>query len=298
MRDRKYSLHRNHCRNDKKSRRKQWVPPLSAVLVTLVLLAFLNVRNNNDIVKIPPIEEPAVAPHRTHATPCRVTSLSDLRQMMKSQDQEDLRLLSFFQSLCGGTYVELGGLDGVLYSNSYLFANAMNWTGVLLELNPSSFAQLQVNRPHDITVHAAVCDSPRTLHWVAAAHVETSGIWEFASPSFRQLWWPNATLEAAEPVACRPLGDLLQEHAPNIHYYDFLSLDIEGAELIALQSIDWSRVGFGVVLVEADQHNESKNMALRAFLVERGYEFLYNHRRSDWFVNKDFDQIYQEAMHS
>ena len=39
----------------------------------------------------------------------------------KSQSEEDEKLLGWFRTMCGGTYLELGGLDGVLYSNSYVF---------------------------------------------------------------------------------------------------------------------------------------------------------------------------------
>ena len=38
-----------------------------------------------------------------------------------SQSREDEKLLGWFQTICGGTYLELGGLDGKSYSNSYVF---------------------------------------------------------------------------------------------------------------------------------------------------------------------------------
>jgi len=43
------------------------------------------------------------------------------KEYFKSQSQEDEKLLGWFQTMCGGTYLELGGLDGVTYSNSYVF---------------------------------------------------------------------------------------------------------------------------------------------------------------------------------
>lgn len=43
------------------------------------------------------------------------------KRYFKSQSQEDEKLLGWFQTMCGGTYLELGGLDGVTFSNSYVF---------------------------------------------------------------------------------------------------------------------------------------------------------------------------------
>jgi hypothetical protein len=51
----------------------------------------------------------------------------------KSQDKEDVQLLTWFGNLCGGRYIEMGGLDGVLFSNSHVFNKGLNWTGVLGE---------------------------------------------------------------------------------------------------------------------------------------------------------------------
>ena len=47
---------------------------------------------------------------------------------MKSQSEEDKQILYGegigFDQICGGTYIEMGALDGVLFSNSFIFHNA------------------------------------------------------------------------------------------------------------------------------------------------------------------------------
>lgn len=237
---------------------------------------------------------------KTRATPCAVTSIDAVKEFARSQYLEDKHLFSsFFSGLCGGSYVELGGLNGVRFSNTYMFANAMNWTGVLLELSPTKFKELQVNRPNDVTVNAAVCGKPRTLHWVENKKTPaTSGVWEFSSQSHREKWWPGRTIDKATPVECRGLGELLETNAPDMEFFDFLSLDIEGAEFEAIQSIDWNRHGFGVIVVEANERNPRKNMAVQSYLVDHGYQFLYSEKKSDWFVSKDFYRIYQDVVHA
>ena len=44
--------------------------------------------------------------------------------LYKSQSGEDKKLLTWFRGMKNGTYIELGGLDGVTFSNSYVFRHA------------------------------------------------------------------------------------------------------------------------------------------------------------------------------
>jgi hypothetical protein len=78
----------------------------------------------------------------------------------------------------------------------------------------------------------------------------------------------------------------------------FFSLDIEGAEFMALQSIDFTKVGFGIILVEAQvRHNQDlKHLALRSFLENRGYVFMEEYNGSCWFYNSRFGEIYSHLL--
>jgi hypothetical protein len=44
----------------------------------------------------------------------------------------------------GGTFVELGALDGVLFSNTKFYEDTLGWTGVLIEAQPSNAAACKV----------------------------------------------------------------------------------------------------------------------------------------------------------
>lgn len=244
-------------------------------------------------------------PIKTTATICtsRYPSWKTLNATyFRSQGGEDRHLLElFFHGLCGGTYVELGGLDGVTISNSHLFHTVYEWKGVLMELAPSNYEKLVRNRPNELVppIHAAVCNSEQTFHYIEENEKfwgTTAGIWEFMSESFRQTWWKSVRFEDLMAIQCTPLRQLFQTYTPEIHFFDFLSLDVEGAELEALQSIDYELVSFGVILVEADRHNRRKNFSMLTFLERHGYRFLEEWERSYWFVHKDFDRIYQHTI--
>jgi|EP00966_Prymnesium_polylepis_P040178 hypothetical protein len=62
----------------------------------------------------------------------------------------------FFNETVGGTFVEMGALDGVLISNSYAYEKVLGWSGVLIEANPNSCVWLFKNRPTASTFCTAI----------------------------------------------------------------------------------------------------------------------------------------------
>jgi len=218
---------------------------------------------------------------------------SRFAEMKRSQYGEDEALLQYFKGRCGGTYVELGALDGDICSNTYAYNKALGWKGVLVELVPASFAKLKVNRQDELAVvHAAVCEQEGQVHFVERESA-TSGVWEFAAPSFRSQWWGNLKLSETVLIDCLPLRTILGQVNKDNFFADFFSLDVEGAELVVLQSIDFRRAAFGIVIVEADEHNEFKNLLVKAFLASKGYIFLKHLVNSDWFVNSQISTFYE-----
>eukprot|EP00978_Attheya_sp_CCMP212_P042230 scaffold253883_cov59-Attheya_sp.AAC.2 len=218
-------------------------------------------------------------------------------EWFKSQSAEDKLLLQWFKTFCNGSYIEMGGLDGVVYSNSHVFHHGLGWKGVLIEASPIMFKQLEINRPNELAiVNEGVCHEEKNLHWIEK-NGAVSGILEFASASFRESWWSDEDVKNAREIVCKPLKKILDETVGKNFFFDFLSLDIEGGEFMALQSLDFDTVSFGIVLVEAgESYNDMPNMATRTLLEANGYTFLHNMARSNWFVNKDFASIYKDLI--
>lgn len=234
---------------------------------------------------------------------CETKGIGALRQkgFLKSQGAEDRMALTWFNGLCGGTYLEMGAVDGVSFSNTFVFQKAFGWKGLLVELTPPSFEKLVVNRPDDVTVNAAVCDEPRTLHyWYNPERKFTAGVWEFTQPDFRERYWPDVRLEDTTPIDCVPLDQIIKERFSHgrPQFFDFWSLDVEGSEMMVIKSVDFTTTAFGIIVVEADGTNERKNLALRLFLESKGYRFLQQEKNNYWFVNKNFAEIYAHVLHA
>ena len=65
-------------------------------------------------------------------------------------------------------------------------------------------------------------------------------------------------------------NDFMSRNYPDIKYIDFLSIDIEGGELIALKTIDFNKYSFGLITVE----NNFEEGVLINFMKEKGYKVL------------------------
>lgn len=207
--------------------------------------------------------------------------------------------MKWFHNICEGSYIEMGGLDGVFLSNSYVFNKALQWKGVLIELAKDSYDDMVQNRPNEVAnINAGVCAEPQTLHYVSINKNRRpmNGIWEFAAPEFKEKWWHGVTLDSPKvhDIACDRLDSLLLQHAPGHTFFDFFSLDVEGAEFEVVKSIDWDRISFGIMVVEADAHNEVKNRAVQELIESKGYKLLdmENSWQNQWYMNPHFSEIY------
>ena len=170
---------------------------------------------------------------KTNAHHCPPKAIESIPiRSFKSQSKEDRTLLSWFKGLCNGTYIEMGALDGLRFSNTFLFQQEFDWKGVLIELNPGDYSRLKVNRPKDKAIHAAVCDKRQMVHYLSANRETPNhlveGVFEFMAPEFRKKFWPNITMTSPNvlPIECVPMKDLLEENVPEYQYFDFYSLDV------------------------------------------------------------------------
>lgn len=173
-----------------------------------------------------------------------------------------------------GFYVELGANDGVRLSNT-LFLERMGWSGVLIEPIPHSYFQCRNYRSNRNTIVCAAC-VPRNypFEYVGMAYgdlMTTSQSLILDLPSVEQhLMSSKRFLRSGENLIhfgakAKSLQDILDENGAPDHI-DFLSLDVEGAEIPVLEGVDFTKTEFGLILVESRDFTLMKN-----FLSDRDY---------------------------
>jgi len=206
-----------------------------------------------------------------------------------SQSAEDRILYeALFCNKQDGIFVELGALDGTRFSNTKFFEETMGWKGALIEASPRSVEALKRNRrnPRNIIIPEAICaEGVGHVDFVMGRSAATDGITKNMAVTFKKKFHSHGRREIQVSVPCRPLGSMLWDLAKHtgIYHVDFFSLDVEGSELVVLETNDW-RVPVHYFMVEMDGRNATKDEAVRQLLYRRSYvQAAVNVPRSEVF---------------
>jgi hypothetical protein len=143
-----------------------------------------------------------------------------------------------------GVFVDVGAYDGVATSNTLCLESDFGWTGLCIEPDPDAFRHLAgVRNCHCINV--AVADKPGEV---------------VIQPTGRTC-------------PALPLGDIIDRYFPPNVVIDYLSIDIEGAEMSALRTIDFSRRQVRTITIEHNLYRDGPTLkdAIYAHLTGCGF---------------------------
>jgi len=165
------------------------------------------------------------------------------------------------QTKTRGRFVELGGFDGTTESNTRFFEYCLGWEGLIIEGNPMNYQKTIVNRPGahkmsfapsclddgDGTVGGDVTVGGDIIDGVAAKNRTYIDFYVFPLSNSGVRGSANAYEgKQTVPVPCGPLAPVLSDvFLPRVEEddgrsrIDFFSLDVEGAEMMVLKTIDF-----------------------------------------------------------
>jgi len=174
-----------------------------------------------------------------------------------------------------GFFVELGANDGVAQSNSLYFELKRNWRGILIEPVPHNFLLCKKNRSTKNHIFCNACVSfDYKDKYVDIRYANLMSISESLKLDLRDkdahiqrgknFLSSNEDVFSFGAVAETLTAILKKSNAPK--EIDFLSLDVEGAELEVLKGVDFDKFLFKYMLIEV---RDIKRM--ESFLNPHGY---------------------------
>ena len=194
--------------------------------------------------------------------------LAGHRQQFFSQAGQDAWLDSrVFRGLRAGTFVEIGGYDGITGSNCLFFELVRGWSGLLVEPSPTFHARAaETRRVPCLRLAVAAGEGEAEFLEVREGFSQMSGLTASYDPGLR------ATVEA-DPrhrgelirVPTRPLAAILDEHG--LFGIDYVSLDVEGGELAILRAFPFERFRITAWTIE----NNAAARDIPALMHEKGY---------------------------
>lgn len=205
----------------------------------------------------------------------------------KSQMGQDKILDSqLFREKRDGFFVEVGALDGLSGSNTYFFEKERDWKGILIEPNPIEFEKLmECDRKLSIRENCVISNEEKEVNFLSIGGPcnVLSGILEFYNPKHlervdRELKMYEPYPEGHEYYSTKELIKLEAKKLQTIFdkydvkSVDLLSIDVEGAEMQVLESIDYDKTDVFCILIE---NNYGLDKEIK-FLQEKGYTLLGN----------------------
>ena len=210
--------------------------------------------------------------------------------MYYSQCQEDIFLNeNIFKNKKYGIYIELGALDGILYSNTKFFEDSLNWKGILIEPHPEKFKLLKINRPNNFLFNNLVSchKEPLEYRYFVDYHAAVSGVENTLSQHhFDTYFESNNERNKSLPqnkIFIKPISLTEIVKKTNLTHIDLLSLDVEGHEYEVLKSWDFS-IQIDIILIETLGVQPEKDDLCREILIKNNYKFIQKYKHNEIFA--------------
>lgn len=147
-----------------------------------------------------------------------------------------------------GFFIECGAAQGEAFSNSLFFEKSRNWTGLLIEANPTYFESVRQKRRRANLINGCLSPVPKAtvLNFTVAKMM--GGLTNLMENSHLGVITHKKKISGHTEVPCLPLYSILK--ALRVSHVDFFSLDVEGPELEILQTIPFDKITFDVLTVE------------------------------------------------
>ena len=181
-----------------------------------------------------------------------------------------------------GFYVEVGANDGRSFSNTYVLEKTQGWSGILVE--PILHKHFESKRYRDASrnrfVYGACVDFDYiepTLklyfsNLMTTSDLGNSRLWAEAGSKF--LNNEESVLPFWAPAI--KLNKVLED--AGVTKIDFLSVDVEGAELSVLKGIDFNQFEIDLILIETTENSETFT-----YLREMYYDHILNLGNNHFF---------------
>jgi FkbM family methyltransferase len=168
---------------------------------------------------------------------------------------EDSKLRTLFKNKKDGYFVEVGAMEGVRFSNTFLFEKK-GWKGICIEPHPDYFNLLQKNRSKSIAVQAAAGGSDKDgvdfyTNYRGSMSTLDKNLEGFFKSHYGSFFGGFKTIKVSQVT----LNSVFEKYKAPIDI-DLLSIDTEGTEEDVLSGLDFNKYNPRVVIAEISIRRE------------------------------------------
>ncbi len=189
-----------------------------------------------------------------------------------SQFGEDLVLSTFVNTTKRGFYLDIGAYHPFKFSNTYFYYKK-GWSGINIDAKPGSMAIFKKKRNRDINLEIGIFDDEKELNFYVFKESAYNTFSKDLADSYTNQ---GLQYDKTVIVKTRRIENVLDQYLPDNKKIDFMSVDVEGLELIVLESNNWDKYHPSYILVEMHNvniDNVQKSEIFR-FLVKKNYKLV------------------------
>jgi len=208
-----------------------------------------------------------------------------------SQYGQDAYVIKMLKNLSNGFFIEAGGADGILGSNTKILEDSYGWQGILIEPTEKQFKMMVENRSKAKCFQACLSSEQKKVRFyeVEARYLSPGSTTkekdlqlslaknidetEMDSTSLDSKW---GKYKRTYLVDSYPLEMILEQaNAPQI--IDYFSLDVEGFEDEVLMNFPFDRYQFKVLGIENPSEQLNEKLTSLGYLNDRriGGDIMY-----------------------
>jgi FkbM family methyltransferase len=175
-----------------------------------------------------------------------------------------------FPGVTNGYFLDVGSADGFINSNTWALERR-GWQGICVDPFPTNTEGRTCQMFRDVVDG----EGGRKVRFAKAG--ETGGI-----TNYLDRWKDETSSATTVELTTVTLGDILRRaNAPS--FIHFMSLDIEGAELEALQGFPFDQYKLGALAVEHN-YEQPKRSRIEQLLRSKGYALERTWMQDDFYV--------------
>lgn len=214
--------------------------------------------------------------NRSRARAPIVRQLHEIQQMLSplyaytSQAGQDRVVDTMTKAMRGGTFVDVGGYDGVTGSNTFYLETHRGWTGALVEPVSTQIEKARtIRRCPCFEVAIAPNEGEAEFVEITEGYTQMSGLVDsYDKTLLQRVRSDKRHKENLITVKTMTLSALL-DHV-DIPNPDFISLDIEGGEMACLQSFPFERHDVKIWAIE----NNRGTPEIKQLMDQKGYDLV------------------------
>ncbi len=196
-----------------------------------------------------------------------------------SMDSEDLAIIEYIEKKDKGFYVDIGAHHPIQRNNTHLLFKK-GWEGVNIDINEFSIDLFKYLRPKDLNLQIAISDKDGEVTFYYQknfSQLNTTDI-EIAKENFNNNFKKKI-------IKCKTIQKILDESKFKDKKIDFLNIDIEGAELKVLNTLNFQIYDPKVICIEIlgyrtldekKRETEIKNNEIYQTLLEKKYKKVWS----------------------